>query len=294
MAIILDRSGSMGVCREETITGFNEQVQKIKGKAKKDGTGANTFVTLTVFNHEVNFVHFADSPGALRKLTHRRYDPDGTTAMLDAIGTTLSRIDLEIKDNADVGYLVIIITDGEENDSHEYSYKRVSEMIQKRQKSGRWTFSYMGANQDLSAVSKQLKIPKSNMAVYTSDGHGTQVSFDRLGESMVGFMDKRSKGTATSDKFFREMDVIRSVEEDEDSSGGGPVVHVIIERDTHGFFATCPVLPGCHTQGDTFEEVSSNMNEAISLYLETLDDDEKALCFSHEVINLSVDVPSVP
>ncbi len=67
-------------------------------------------------------------------------------------------------------------------------------------------------------------------------------------------------------------------------------VNVVIERDDHGYFAYCPDLPGCHTQGDTFEEALTNAREAAQLYLETLDDDERTDCLSKEVITVAVEV----
>lgn len=47
-------------------------------------------------------------------------------------------------------------------------------------------------------------------------------------------------------------------------------VSVIIEEDEHGFYAYCPQLPGCQTQGDTMDEVIANIRDAIDLYLETM------------------------
>jgi len=47
-------------------------------------------------------------------------------------------------------------------------------------------------------------------------------------------------------------------------------VPVIIEKDNFGYYAYCPDFEGCHSQGDTFEEVMDNINEAIGLYLDTL------------------------
>jgi predicted RNase H-like HicB family nuclease len=47
-------------------------------------------------------------------------------------------------------------------------------------------------------------------------------------------------------------------------------VNVIIEKDDHGYYAYCPELEGCQSQGDTFEEVLENIKEAIELYVETL------------------------
>lgn len=43
---------------------------------------------------------------------------------------------------------------------------------------------------------------------------------------------------------------------------------VLIEKDEEGYFASCPVLQGCYTQGDTYEEVLQNIQDAIHLHLE--------------------------
>lgn len=47
-------------------------------------------------------------------------------------------------------------------------------------------------------------------------------------------------------------------------------VNVLFEKDEHGYFAYCPQLKGCHSQGETFEEASENIREAVELYLETM------------------------
>jgi predicted RNase H-like HicB family nuclease len=70
-------------------------------------------------------------------------------------------------------------------------------------------------------------------------------------------------------------------------------ISVVIERDEEGFFAFCPDMPGCHSQGETFEEACTNIREAAELYLETLDDDERRACLSREVISVSMEVASV-
>lgn len=67
-------------------------------------------------------------------------------------------------------------------------------------------------------------------------------------------------------------------------------ISAVIERDEDGFFAYCPDLPGCHSQGDTFEEVLANIREAAQLYLETLDEEERKVCLSREVINVALEI----
>ncbi|MBF0338637.1 MAG: type II toxin-antitoxin system HicB family antitoxin [Nitrospirae bacterium] len=52
-------------------------------------------------------------------------------------------------------------------------------------------------------------------------------------------------------------------------------ISIVIEKDDFGYYAYCPELEGCHTQGETFEETMFNIKEAVELYLETLTDEEK-------------------
>jgi predicted RNase H-like HicB family nuclease len=65
---------------------------------------------------------------------------------------------------------------------------------------------------------------------------------------------------------------------------------VVVEKDGHGFYAWCPELQGCQSQGDTLEEVIGNIKEAIELYLETLTADERDVLLSREILTTSVEV----
>ena len=67
-------------------------------------------------------------------------------------------------------------------------------------------------------------------------------------------------------------------------------VGVIIEKDEDGYYAFCPELDGCQSQGDTFEEAMSNIKEAIQLYLESLSEEERKTYLKHEVYTTSVEV----
>jgi predicted RNase H-like HicB family nuclease len=65
---------------------------------------------------------------------------------------------------------------------------------------------------------------------------------------------------------------------------------VVIEKDEHGFYAWCPELKGCQSQGDTLEETIANIKEAIELYLETLPESERDFLLSREILTTSVEV----
>ena len=65
---------------------------------------------------------------------------------------------------------------------------------------------------------------------------------------------------------------------------------IVIEKDEHGYYAYCPGLEGCQTQGDSVEEVTANMQEAVQLYLETLSNEEKQAFLSKEILTMTLEV----
>ncbi|MDL1957613.1 MAG: type II toxin-antitoxin system HicB family antitoxin [Candidatus Desulfofervidus auxilii] len=67
-------------------------------------------------------------------------------------------------------------------------------------------------------------------------------------------------------------------------------VTVIIEKDEFGYYAYCPELKGCHTQGDSLDEVLKNIKEAVELYLETLNEEEKKILLNKEILTTSLEV----
>lgn len=67
-------------------------------------------------------------------------------------------------------------------------------------------------------------------------------------------------------------------------------VNVMIEKDENGYYAYCPELEGCQSQGNTFEEVLSNIKEAVELYVETLSEEEVKEYLSKEILTTSLEV----
>jgi len=65
---------------------------------------------------------------------------------------------------------------------------------------------------------------------------------------------------------------------------------VILEKDEHGYYAWCPQLKGCQSQGASLEEALANIREAIELYLETLPPDERDVLLSQEILTTAIEV----
>lgn len=141
--VLLDRSGSMEECRDSTISAFNEYVNTLRAD---DGISAR--VSLTLFDDQsIDLVFDRQKPKDMPKLTRETFVPRGMTPLNDAIGKTADRIDREmLRDGENVAF--VILTDGLENASREYSREAVRKLLERVQKEKNWLVIYLGANQD--------------------------------------------------------------------------------------------------------------------------------------------------
>nr|VFJ92784.1 MAG: Predicted nuclease of the RNAse H fold, HicB family [Candidatus Kentron sp. LFY]VFK06259.1 MAG: Predicted nuclease of the RNAse H fold, HicB family [Candidatus Kentron sp. LPFa]VFK41895.1 MAG: Predicted nuclease of the RNAse H fold, HicB family [Candidatus Kentron sp. SD]VFK63672.1 MAG: Predicted nuclease of the RNAse H fold, HicB family [Candidatus Kentron sp. UNK]VFK25409.1 MAG: Predicted nuclease of the RNAse H fold, HicB family [Candidatus Kentron sp. LPFa] len=65
---------------------------------------------------------------------------------------------------------------------------------------------------------------------------------------------------------------------------------VVIEKDEVGYYAFCPGMKGCHTQGESLDEVMVNIKEAMELYAETLSSEEREYLLSKEILTTALEV----
>lgn len=189
---VLDKSGSMERIRKETLDGVNEQVQELKKSEK----GITTFVSLVTFDSEVKFLRWNVPLAEFQDLKEEEYVPDGMTAMLDGVGQSVSRLRNETKNSTnDVSHLVIIVSDGAENASSEYNWNTVAEIISKA-KEEHWTVTYMGANQDLSQVTKSLGIDQGNVSTWVTTTDGTNWAYSNMSGCLASYRSLRSSSSA--------------------------------------------------------------------------------------------------
>jgi len=144
---LLDRSGSMEVCRDDTITGYNSFVE-----SQKEFGGT---MSLYQFDHEVLCVYENVPIENVEPLTLDTFEPRGGTSLLDAMGYIL-------KKSFPDGTVVIILTDGDENSSHTYTSAHIKDLIDMRQTQNDWKFIYLGANQDVITNATRLGIRTSS------------------------------------------------------------------------------------------------------------------------------------
>ncbi|MFY7943969.1 MAG: vWA domain-containing protein [Crocinitomicaceae bacterium] len=157
---ILDESGSMQSCMDPIIKGFNQQLETIQQIQHEDPT-QNNRISLLLFNHLIREVLSDAEVDACIPLSTTNYSPSGTTALLDAIGTAVDRLSEADKDET-TNFVVIILTDGYENASIRYNYHMIAEKIKSLEATGRWTFTFLGADMDAIHTSKMLNIKSEN------------------------------------------------------------------------------------------------------------------------------------
>lgn len=185
---ILDKSGSMDSVRESTISGFNEYLNTLK----KDKKNEYEF-SLTLFDTNFSTPVKSQSINDVVPLDWNEYNPGGCTALYDAVCSTIKGI------NESKGQKVIniIMTDGEENSSKEYTQVQMKALIEERKKKGNWTFVYLGANQDSYTVAQKYGINQMNVTNFNATMRGMAATFTTIATNTMAFAGNDTLSTKT-------------------------------------------------------------------------------------------------
>ena len=162
---ILDKSGSMGGQEENTISSFNEYLEKEKKNKYK------TYITTVLFSDTYKVIHDRVPVSKVKKLTNKEYYVGGCTALYDALGNTINAMNSKDTDKV----LFIIITDGYENASREYHIDDIKKLIKKNKD---YEFIYIGADIDSYGAGSSIGIKKDNIANFKKDRKGTSKLFN--------------------------------------------------------------------------------------------------------------------
>jgi hypothetical protein len=155
--VILDKSGSMSTKVQDVIGGFNLYLDELAKELAVDYG-----FSLTLFDTVVEMKYKAVPLAKVAKLDDVTYRPSGNTALLDAIGNTVQTVGTDGFDKT----ITVIMTDGEENSSREWTLQAIRELIRSKEAAGNWTFVFLGANLDAVAQGTNLGVPMANAVRY--------------------------------------------------------------------------------------------------------------------------------
>ena len=209
--MVLDRSGSMGSVWDDTMGGFNSFI-----KAQKKVPGVAT-VSLVQFDDQyeplLDFIPLKE----VKPLTRETYIPRGMTALLDAIGRTMVKEGEKLaamdEDDRPDRVILVVITDGQENASSEYTRDRIFKLIRHQEETYSWKVVFIGANQDAIATGAQLGVMAANALTYAATAKGTQHLFSTVARSMAAYRTTDDRSVAYAAGFFTDDD--RKKQEDE-------------------------------------------------------------------------------
>lgn len=166
--VVLDRSGSMSSIKDDAIGGFNEYVTTLT----KTTPGAK--LSLTIFDDQsIDTIVDNVTVGAVTPLNNATYQPRANTPLYDAIGKVVGLLDKAKGKNK----ALVILTDGYENASREYTKDAVKKLLDEKQEKDNWLVLYLGANQDAFAVGGAIGTSTSNTMNYAANSKGMRSSF---------------------------------------------------------------------------------------------------------------------
>jgi len=198
IVLVVDRSGSMETIQKDMQGGITTLLAE---QAKLEG---RCFVTLAQFDDQYEVV--ADRT-LIEDLEPYRLVPRGSTALLDAIGRTIGSTKAwmeSLPESERPRVLFVVVTDGYENASREWSRLQVMDSVKARISEG-WDFTFLGANQDAIAEGATMGFDP-----------GSSLTFDRKGaESAVTALERkmvfqRSAPTMDDSYAFSESERVMS------------------------------------------------------------------------------------
>lgn len=185
LVFVLDKSGSMGGLERDTIGGYNSVLEKQK---LVDG---ECQITTVLFDHGYELLHDRIDIKAVGPITEKEYVVGGSTALLDAIGKAIHKIVNAQKNTADdyraEKVMFVIITDGEENASREYTAEMVKTQIERQKEKYGWEFIFLGANIDAVETARSFGISEERAQNYYADSEGSQVVYESLAQAAAIF-----------------------------------------------------------------------------------------------------------
>lgn len=165
IAALLDRSGSMASIADDTRGGFDSYIARLRDQP------GETRVTLAQFDNQYELV-YRDRP--LGEVPALELQPRGSTALLDAIGRFVTEIGAGLaalpEEDRPGDITVVVMTDGHENASTEWTVEAVRALIAQQETTYAWDFVFLGANMDAVAVGTNLGFAPGKSLTYDADG----------------------------------------------------------------------------------------------------------------------------
>lgn len=200
VAFVLDSSGSMDYVKEEAMKGFNSQLAVIRQRAEHN---VRTHLTLFGTPDGIDYELVNAEVGDLKDLTHGTYHPYGGTPLLDAVCMTIDSVKTFDRRDPQQAFLVIVVSDGQENDSQRYTWRDLRHTIEALMRNGRWTFVFIGPFEEHPKF-QQAGVPEENLLEFNGSVEETLNAFAESAGGLGRFLTARNEGRLLTAGFFEQ------------------------------------------------------------------------------------------
>jgi len=214
IAFVLDSSSSIQQygLTSAVMNAFNDRINVLREQGSK--LGLEIYVTLITFSDQPHLQYLNRSVQNVEPLTFSNYRPYGNTALLDGIGFAVEQLST-LPANSRDAYLVEVITDGQEN--HSTRYRGVSansgwgkinlaELVRGKIEEGNWTFAYQMPNGYGATFRNHFGIP-GDIREWEQTVQGTEIGTQASVQGLTGYMNARSAGKMSVDRFYVQTDL---------------------------------------------------------------------------------------
>lgn len=208
LMMVVDRSGSMDRIVDDMNGGIKNLLEE---QAKEPGKIVVDIVTFdTVIEHPYQGVAPGDVQGPI-------IVPRGGTALHDATGFAIVELGERLakmpEDERPGLVTVVIVTDGEENSSREYTAAQVKALVERQQNEWGWQFIFLAANIDAFAAAGSYGVSKGSTMNFAASSAGTQNVYESVGRTVTGLRANASRGVTGQSVSFSDEDREAAMEE---------------------------------------------------------------------------------
>lgn len=179
---VVDMSGSMSTLAADVRGGFNTYLSDL---ASKPGRYQ---LTVALFDTEYETLCADSALADVPRLDSGNYRPRGMTALLDAVGRTITAFEARVPRLGEHDRVLLVVqTDGQENSSHEYRWDRIAQMIRDREATGKWSCMYLGAHADAWGQASRMGFDRGSTIAVAHSSVGTRSTYSGLTEASAAF-----------------------------------------------------------------------------------------------------------
>ncbi len=182
--IIVDESGSMSSIAKPTISGFEELLSCIRSNQERYPNQEH-YISFVTFNSQ-GIKYISENSVPIKCFDYdlgMHFEPSGLTPLNDAIGQSVMKLKLELKNQENYNVLVTILTDGEENCSNEFTNHSIRSLINELKVGGNWAFSFIGTDFDVEKSAIDYGIDSKRVMAFAKNEKGVKDTFDKIATS---------------------------------------------------------------------------------------------------------------